>query len=333
MRPRRMSLPLGQVANAALLPIFFLAAFSPGCNTDKAAPPRACCDQPRTPPGVAPFTVVVDEVTGPSDGQDVKMRVAFKQKTKHDDVYPALHFLYRYAMTRNTFEPVNFGGEFYATEGGAQTGGNPIAKVWRDRESKGPKCENAVPFDFPEEVQRAFDHSLNRAEPENLEDSCHLEEKKTVVRFDAAFKHKPSFSVDESSHAATVTYPYLVDGKDEYVSSLTFNAAMTYWAEFMTAMFAKAAALQRLTYVGVVDDQPVLKITATRDEFDKNLSRVQETIASYAAITFAKLGLHKTDDKGAKKDQEQQKTKTYKAALSFLPASAVYVSPKLKLEK
>jgi hypothetical protein len=60
---------------------------------------------------------------------------------------------------------------------------------------------------------------------------------------------------------------------------------------------------------------------------------VQETIASYAAVTFAKLGLHKTDDKGAKRDQEQQKTKTYKAALSFLPKDHVFVSPKLKTEK
>ena len=90
---------------------------------------------------------------------------------------------------------------------------------------------------------------------------------------------------------------------------------MTYWAEFTTAMFSKSADLKQLTYVGVLDDQPVLKITVTRQQFDEKLSRVQETIASYAAITFAKLGLHKTDDKGAKKDQEQQRTKTYKAAL------------------
>src|SRR5262249_40524128 len=101
--------------------------------------------QPKIPPGVPAFTVVTDEVTGPTDGQEVKLRVALKQKTKRDDVYPALHFLYRYAMTRNTFEPVGFVGEFYTTEGEAQTGGgNFAAKVWRDRSDKGPKCENAI---------------------------------------------------------------------------------------------------------------------------------------------------------------------------------------------
>ena len=77
-----------------------------------------------------------------------------------------------------------------------------------------------------------------------------------------------------------------------------------------------------------------MKITVTtRQEFDAKLSTVQETIASYAAITFAKLGLHKTDDKGALKEQEQQKTKTYKAALSFLPKDRVLISPKLKETK
>jgi hypothetical protein len=323
-----MPWPLGPAAIAAVVVVF-----SPACNNEKAAAPKACCDQPRTPPGVPAFTVVVDDQTGPSDGEDVKMRVAFKQKTKHDDVYPALQFLYRYAMTRKSFEPVNFTGEFYGTEGGAQTGGNPLAKVWRDRDSKAPKCENAVAYDFPEEVQRAFDGSLNRGEAEDLADTCHLAEKKKVARFDEGFKHKPTLSVDPATFSATVTYPYLDTGKDEYQKDLTFNAAMTYWAEFMTAMFSKSAALKQLNYVGVLDDQPVLKISTTREQFDQKLSRTQETIASYAAITFAKLGLHKTDDKGAKKDQEQQKTRTYSAALAMLPKDAVFVSPKLKKDK
>jgi hypothetical protein len=314
-------------------PALFLAAAGltlVGCSTEKAAAPKVCCDQPKIPPGVPAFTVVSDDVTGPTDGQDVKLRVALKQKTKRDDIYPALHFLYRYAMTRNTFEPVNFVGEFYTTEGEAQTGGNPTAKVWRERSDKGPKCENGIKLEFAEEVQKAFDHSLNRAEVEDLADTCHLNEKKKVARFDDAFKHKPIYKIDAAKQAADVTYPYLDTGKDEYVKTLSFNNAMTYWAEFTNEMFGKAPELKQLTYTGLLNDEPVLKITVTRQEFESKLSTVQETIASYAAITFAKLGLHKTDDKGALKDQEQQKTKTYKTALSFLPKDRVFISPKLK---
>ncbi len=140
------SLVLGAAAVAALLSLS-------SCQTDKPAAPTTCCDQPKIPAGIPAFTVVRDEVTGPTDGQDVKMHVALKQKTKRDDIYPALQFLYRYAMTRNTFEPTTFLGAFYATEGEAQTGGNPIAKIWREHGDKGPKCENAIRLEFPEEVR------------------------------------------------------------------------------------------------------------------------------------------------------------------------------------
>jgi hypothetical protein len=318
--------PVASLALAAA--VCSLAATA--CKTEQASAPQTCCDQPKIPPGIPAFTVVRDEVSGPSDGQDVKLHVALKQKTKRDAIYPALQFLYRYAMTRNTFEPTSFVGSFYTTEGEAQTGGNVVAKIWRERGDKGPKCENAIKLEFPEEVQKAFDQSLNRGEEEDLSDSCHLAEKKKVARFDDKFTHKPTMKVDEARHAVEVTYPYLETGKDEYVKSLSFNSAMTYWAEFTTTMFSRAPDLAELTYVGLLDDQPVLKLTVTRQQFDERLSKVQETIASYSAITFAKLGLHKTDDKGAKKDQEEHKAKTYKTALSFLPKNQVTISPRLK---
>jgi len=331
MRSRPRFLPCGVAASVALGALgAALASFgTSGCKTEQPAAPTTCCDQPKIPAGIPAFTVIRDEVSGPSDGQDVQIHVALKQKTKRDDIYPALQFLYRYAMTRNTFEPTNFVGSFYATEGEAQTGGNVVAKIWRERSDKGPKCDNNIKLEFAEEVQKAFEHSLNRAVEEDLSDTCHLAEKKKVVRFDDKFTHKPTMKVDDAKHAVEVTYPYLDTGKDEYVPTLSFNNAMTYWAEFTTTMFAKAPELQEVTYTGLLADQPALKITVTRQQFDKSLSTVQETIASYSAITFAKLGLHKTDDKGARKDQEEHKTKTYKTALAFLPKDQVMISPKL----
>jgi hypothetical protein len=302
-------------------------------KSEQPAGPQTCCDQPKIPPGVPAFTVVRDEVKGPSDGQDVKMHVAFKQKTKRDDIYPALQFLYRYAMTRNTFEPTNFSGSFYFSEGEAQTGGNPAARISRDHGDKGPKCENNIKLEFAEEVGKAFLWSLNRNEVEDLADTCHLAEKKKIVRFDDKFTHKPTMKLDPANKGVEVTYPYLETGKDEYVAALSFNSAMTYWAEFTTTMFSKSADLKEVTYTGVLNDQPVLKIKVTRQQFDSSLSTVQETIASYSAVTFQKLGMHKIDDKGAKKEQEAHKTKTYKAALAMLPKDQVMVSPKLPMSK
>jgi hypothetical protein len=318
---------------AFALPLAATLGLGSGCTTEKPAAQKSCppdCDQPKIPPGVPAFQVVKDEATGPSDGQDVTIRVVLKQKTKRDQIYPSLHFLYRYAMTRNTFEPRNFNGEFYDSESAASSGSSPLAKIWKGQADKGPKCENAIKLDFPEQVTKAFLHSTNRADPEDLDDTCRLNEKKKIERVDDKFTHKPTFKVDEAAKSAEVTFPYLETGKDEYVKALSFNSAMTYWAEFLSTMFQKAPDLQQLTYVGVLDDNPVLKITVTRQEYDSKLSTVQETIASYAAITFAKLGLRKTDDKGAKKEQEAHKSKTYTNALSFIPKERVFISPKLK---
>lgn len=330
---RAQPLPRSVAAPHVILAAVSLAAIAgvASCTkSDQPSGPTTCCDQPKIPAGVPAFTVVRDEMTGPSDGQDVKLHVALKQKTHRDDIYPALQFLYRYAMTRKTFEPTTFSGAFYTAEGEAQTGGNPIAKIWREHGDKGPKCENNIKYEFSEEVARAFQWSLNRAEVENLDDSCHLEVKKKVERFDDKFKHKPTMKVDESKKAVEVAFPYLETGKDEYVANLDFNTAMTYWAEFTTTMFGKSPDLQQVTYIGVLNDQPALRITTSRQQFDAKLSTVQETIASYSAITFAKLGLHKIDDKGAKKDQEKHKTEVYRAALATLPKDQVMVSAKLK---
>jgi hypothetical protein len=319
-------------SRSVFLSIILLTAIGIGtaCNTEKAAGPRACCDQPKIPAGVPAFTVVKDDISGPSDGQAVKLRVALKQKTKRDDIYSSLQFLYRYAMTRESFEPTSFSGEFFTSEGEAQLGTNPAAKIWRERTDSGPKCENNIPLEFAEQIDKAFAYSMNRAVPEDLADTCHLDVKKKVARFDDKFTHKPVYKVDSARQAVEVTYPYLDTGKDEYVKTISFNNAMTYWAEFTSSMFNKAPNLKELTYTGLLNDEPVMKVTVTRAEFDSKLSTVQETIASFAAITFAKLGLHKTDDKGALKEQETQKTKTYKAALSFLPKDKVFISPKLK---
>ena len=101
-----------------------LLALGGACSTEKTEAPRACCEQPKIPPGVTPFVVVADEVSGPSDGQKVIMRVGVSQPLKRDQVYPVLHTLYRYAMTRTVFEPIQFVATLYASETAARAGGD-----------------------------------------------------------------------------------------------------------------------------------------------------------------------------------------------------------------
>src|SRR5688572_31780093 len=83
------------------------------CETKKTEAPRPCCDQAQIPAGVTPFKIVADDVTGPSDGQRVLLRVGLSQPAKRDAIYPVLHTLYRHAMKRNAFEPIHFVADVY----------------------------------------------------------------------------------------------------------------------------------------------------------------------------------------------------------------------------
>ena len=309
-----------------------LALSAAACSTEKSEAPKACCEQPKIPAGVTPFVVVGDDVTGPSDGQKVIIRVGVSQPIKRDQVYPVLQTLYRHAMTRTTFEPIQFVANLYASESAAKTGGEGglMARIVREQSDHGPKCENKIPYDFAEQAARAFAATVGRTEEEDLNDTCRLAEKKVVARVDDKFTHKPSYKVDAARMAVEITYPYLELGKDEYVKDLRFNSAMRDWIEHAQSFFGKVDGLKELTFVGLQNDQPVVKITVTKEQFNGQLASLQEEIAAHSAVTFASLGMHTTNDKGAAKEQSTFQSKTYKTALGALPKNQVFVSPKLK---
>jgi hypothetical protein len=302
------------------------------CSTEKKEAPKGCCDQPKIPAGVTPFVVVADDVSGPSDGQKVIIRAGLAQPGKRDQIFPVLHALYRHAMTRTAFEPIQFVANVYASETAAKSGGDTglVGRIVREQGEVAPKCENKIPYDFTEQVDRAFAATLGSVEEEDSADTCHLNEKKAVARVDEKFTHKPSYKADPARAAVELTYPYLEMGKDEYVKELKFNSAMRDWLEHAQVFFGRVQALKELTFVGVHNDQPVVKITLTRAQFNSQLSNLQEEIAAHSAVTFASLGMHKTDDKGAAREQNTFQSKTYKSALSTLPKNQVFVSPKLK---
>ncbi len=290
---------------------------------------KACCDQPKIPDGVAAFKIVADEVTGPSDGQVVNLKAVLAQPVERQDMYPVLHTLYGWAMTRTAFEPIEFRAEVFASQAEAASG-KALAVIERPRTSQGPLCDNAVPWTFRQAVTRAFEASLNRAPVENVQDSCRVEKPKPQERFDQGFSHQPKLEIDEQARSARVEYPFLADGKDEFGPAPTFNQAMTYWIEFATSMFRRAPDLKTFTFLGIHNQAPVVNIVLDRNAFETNFASLQEEVASHAAVTFQKLGMNATNDKAAAKEQETFKAKTFREALKLLPPSQVSVAKALK---
>jgi hypothetical protein len=237
-------------------------------------------------------------------------------------------------MKRTAFEPIHFEGWFYASESDAKAGSesNVIAKIVREQSDRAPKCENNVKYNFTEQVDRAFIRSTRGEQElqEDLNDTCHIGEKKKQPRYDEKFAHKTVYKLDAGNQAVEISYPFLEMGKDEFVADLKLNSAMASWAEYMTSMFSNAEQLKSLTFIGIYKEEPAIKISISRQQYDNSLSRLQETIASHAAITFQTIGMGAKSSEAAEKEQEQFKSKTYKDALAKLPKEQVTLSPNLK---
>ena len=302
-----------------------------GCASDKAPAAAACCDQAEIPAGVARFTIVSDETSGPSDGQKVVLRAALAGRTKRDAIYPALHTLYRHAMKRGPFEPIQFTAELYPGEAQARAGNDSqmLARISRTQSQVGPECDNRVAYDLGEQVDRAFAASLGRVSEESLDDSCHLSTPKVAARIDEGFKHKASYKFDPAARSVEVKFPFLEMGTDGYVEKLKLSSALGEWIDIATGLFRKVPDVTSVTFSGIWQDAEALRITLTRQQFDADFARLEETIAAHAAVTFQTLGTGHTNDKGAEKEQETFKLKTYKDALSALPKSQVMIAPKL----
>ena len=154
-----------------------------------------------------------------------------------------------------------------------------------------------------------------------------------MARYDEKFAHKTTYKLDAGNQSVEISYPYLEMGKDEFVADLKTNSALGAWAEYMTSMFSQAEQLKSMTFIGVYKDEPVVRISVSRQQFDNILARLQETIASHAAITFQTIGMGAKTSAAAEKEQERFKSNTYKDALAKLPKEQVTISPKLKWVK
>jgi hypothetical protein len=327
---------VGTVSVPALVMVmaFIAAPTWLGCGNKKDTEPaqKPCCDQPTIPAGVAQFRVVKDDVSGRSDELKVLIRVGLAQPVKRDAVYPVLHLLYRWAMTRTSLEPLQVEAAVYPDEASAAEGGDAkmIARIARSQSDLGPRCDNRVPYDLSEQVERAFYAAPGAVGGESIDDTCRLAARKKTARIDEGFTHKPSYKLDAGARAVEVTYPYLVMGKDEYDKTLTFNSAMMAWSEVVARMFENVPDLKQVAFQGVLDDAPVLKIALTREQFDATNRSLRETIAAHRGITFQQVGMRRMNDAQAVKEEKAFQSKTYRESLAKLPRSQVTISPKLK---
>lgn len=306
-----------------------LLALPYGCKEEKPEP-RPCCDQPEIPAGVVGFKVVADDVQGPSDGERVALKAVLTGGAGRHEVYPVLHTLYRHAMTRSAFEPIVFSADVYPDENAARAGTGAVARIERDRGQRAPSCENRVPYTFQQSAEIAFGVLFRGKAEEDTTDTCKLMDSKDRGAIDEGFKLRASVEIDAEARRVVVTYPFTELGKDEWKKELRYTSAMREWIDYTTAFFDKVPDLAHLTFVGLHADAEVLRIALAKEQFAAGFANLREEIAAHSAVTFQQMGMNAASEKEALADQEDFYRKTYKTALSSLPADQLKIAKTLK---
>ena len=243
---------------------------------------------------MAPFTIVADEVTGPSDGQKVILRVALGEPTKRDEIYPVLHTLYRHAMKRGPFEPIHFIADVYPSEATAKAAGDTqmLARISRA----------AVPAGAPSVTTGSATTSPSRSSGPSTpawagargEHRRHLPA--GPAEGEAAVRRRLQAQAQlqarrRASKAVEVTYPYLEMGKDEYVAraEADLGAGRT-GSSIVTTPVSQGARPESGHLHGPARGRRGPAHRLTRQQFDSDFAGLQETIAAHAAVTFQSLG-------------------------------------------
>jgi hypothetical protein len=292
-------------AFAALLVVVAVGCSGSSEPATPAAPsgPAAETASPKDSP--MPYKVLADQVDTKANTVDFHVLIA--ASPKHDDVDTLTKYLYRHLMTRTDTEPAALAAYVYSDEAQFKTPPrSPIASVIKKPGEMGPTFDNKVPLEFWQQVDQALPHS------------------------DKGWKLEKKLQRDDNAKTLTVTQPYTEPGEDKPAEKLSFNQAMTEFIDETRELFEKVPELRALSFVGTWKDQPVVKISLDRAQYNAlKLGDIEESIGQLHGRAFLELATGRGSDAQISKANAQRMAGVYKKMLGQLKGHA-WVSPTLK---
>jgi hypothetical protein len=262
----------------------------------------------KVPEGLPSFKVVKDEVS--PDKERVLANLALTGPAEREQLDALLKDLYRQAMTRIGSEPSTVEIYIYANEDRARAAAPDTwaAECVKHQSDKGPKFENKVPLSFPKAVAAAINGD-------------------TFVG-----KLRPKVEVDEAKHHVTLTMPYVEQGKDQWVSELSYNTALVTFVDYTQRLYQNVTEMDGLTFIGVWKDEPVVRINlASKENYNTlDLYALGERIGGKQGKAFAEAQLTKKSDAQIDKEKKAAERKEYQSALNKLPKGSVSIASSLK---
>jgi hypothetical protein len=121
------------------------------------------------------------------------------------------------------------------------------------------------------------------------------------------------------------------DGSGSYVETLSYTKATTNFTSYAGVFFGKIEQLKKFTFVGVHNDEPVIRIWLTRDQFEQlNLRQVEESLGKFQGAFIEQLMSRPQDANMVEKKVEERRRKLYRETFSRLPEGQVELAKFLR---
>lgn len=285
-----------------------------GCPKKEKSKEKLYHDDLRAPVGVK-VKIVKDESLNPASGTtSVTVVAAIDRDLDRDELDRLMRTFYRQAKGRSGFRtdgrPEKIDLRFYPSEAQAKAGGTDwIAKVERTSAKAEPKFENKQKLPLVKWTKKA----LGR-----------------MPQYTGELK--PQILADSEERSVQITMPYVKqDGSGAYVDKLTYQNATTTFASSVIAVFEKVPQIQKLTFIGLHKDKPVLKVTLTRPQYAQlNLRQVEESMGAFQGKFMNKLLAKQISDKVVQKKVAKQRHKVYREVFGRLPEDQVTIAKSLR---
>ena len=304
---RRLSPRIVLATVAALL------AFPPGCK-EEGTKKQLYFRELTTPVGVGKVSIVSDQNVNADTGGEITIIASVEPEIDRDELERLMESYYRQARDRRGFAKNDRASKidlrFYVSEAAAKAGGPDwLAQVQGDG---GPQPKSKV----------------------NRQKAPLLKWAKKVLGKQPEFSGslKPQLLADPVAMSLELTIPFVSDdGSGKYVETLGYVKAITEWVSYTRALFEKIGELKKFSFIGKHNDQTVMKIWLTRDQYIKlDLQQVEEGLGAFQGQFIEPIMSKQISEKAVEQKVIKQRRKVYRETLAKLPKEQVELDQSLR---
>ena len=138
-------------------------------------------------------------------------------------------------------------------------------------------------------------------------------------------KLKPQILADAAKLELEIKVPFIAqDGTGAYITKLTYTKVTTEFSTYTRTLFDKIDKLNKLTFIGLHEDQPVIKVWMSRQQYEQlNLRLVEEGLGAFQGKFINRLLSNPKLGKMVEKKVAKQRRKVYRETFARLPKEQV----------